>query len=52
MQDANASRFALLLGPRDWGACELETRGALPTGSLHQVVATFDSGPSPNVIAV
>lgn len=25
---------------------------ALPTGSLHQVVATFDSGPSPNVIAV
>ena len=34
MQDANASRFALLLGPRDWGACELETRGTLPTASL------------------
>jgi len=27
MQDANGSRFALLLGPQDWGRCQLEREG-------------------------
>jgi phage tail-like protein len=27
MQDANGSRFALLLGPQDWGRCRLEREG-------------------------
>ncbi|MBA4175716.1 MAG: hypothetical protein C0505_04020 [Leptothrix sp. (in: Bacteria)] len=34
MQDANASRFALLLGRPDWGGCTLHDAGALATASL------------------
>ena len=33
MQDANGSRFALLLGPQDWGRCRLEREGLPELGS-------------------
>lgn len=45
MIDANGSRFALLLGPDDWGRCLLDAEGQPPLGALWADELARDSSP-------